>query len=138
MIQLLMILSGTAMYTIGQLHNKVFKYLMGVPIALLGMAFLGPWMPLLAILTYFIACEVGYGDNNPLTRIVGKRWAIVIHGRLVGLAALPIIGIWCVLSGVVSGITFWFIAELDDSEIVKEPWVAILRGIAGTICLLLA
>jgi hypothetical protein len=110
---------------------------MGVPIALLGA--LAHWsvIPFLAFLTYFIACELGYGDNNPLTKMVGKRWAIVIHGAAVGLASFPLIGFWAILAAVISGVGFDVIHTQDDAGKIKEPFVAIARGVIGTICLIL-
>jgi hypothetical protein len=128
-IKLFMVLMGIGFYTYGELKNKAGKFFMGVPIALLSGCY---W----AVLTFFIACQLGYGDNNPLTKLVGKRWAIVIHGTAVGLASFPIVGWWAILGGIVSGLGFYVIAELDDNDLVKEPWVAIWRGIVGLIILI--
>lgn len=123
------ILLGIAMYIIGQLWRKEFKYAMGVPIGLLLALKSGTMTPLWLILTYFIACEIGYGDNNPLTHIVGKRNAITIHGIACGLACFPVLGVLAILAGLIAGISFWVIAKYDDEEVIKEPYVAILRGI---------
>ena len=131
-----MVLTGTAMYWAGEIYKKEFKYAMGIPIAVLGCIALWSWFPLWAIPTYFIACEIGYGDNNPLTKLVGKMWAIIIHGTAVGLASFPIISWWCLLAGAISGFSFWVIYKKDEAGQLQEPWVAILRGLAGTICLL--
>jgi hypothetical protein len=125
------------MYTTGQLYKKEFKYAMGIPIAVIAVCIQWYWVPVLAILTYFIACEIGYGDHNPLTLLVGKRWAITIHGTAVGLASFPVIGIWCILGGIISGVGFFLIAKFDDDGWLKEPFVAISRGIVGTILLVI-
>ena len=134
---ILMVIAGTTMYTLGELYNKVLKYLMGIPISCIAVVMFKSLSPAWCILTYLIATEFGYGDNNPLTKLLGKRGAITFCGVALGLASFPIIGLWCLLSGLVSGIAFYVIAVLDDADIVKEPFVGIFRGLAGTICLLI-
>jgi uncharacterized membrane protein len=142
LIGLLMTLVGSLMYIKGQTETKLlgkpykeFKYAMGIPIGLIWALYIQSWWGLIPILTYFIACEIGYGDKNPLTKWVGKRNAITIHGTCVGLASIPIIGFWGILLGLISGVSFWVIAELDDRGIFKEPFIAISRAVLGT-CLL--
>jgi hypothetical protein len=135
---ILAISSGMAMYILGQLKNKNFKYAMGIPIALFGMIAQWSFFPAWCALSYFIACEIGYGEHNPLTLLVGKRWAITIHGAAVGLASYPLIGFWCILAGITSGAIFFVISLWDDAGWFKEPFVAIGRSIIGTIFLLLA
>jgi hypothetical protein len=137
-IKALIILSGIAMYVAGELKNKNLKYAMGIPIAVFGALLQWSFFPLWCALSYFIACELGYGEHNPLTLVVGKRWAITIHGAAVGLAAYPLIGPWCLLGGVMSGLGFYYIAVWDDAGWFKEPFVAIGRAFIGTILILIA
>ena len=135
-ISFLTILLGTAFYTFGELKNKWGKYAMGVPIGIVYAVTIQSWIPLTCWLTYFIACQIGYGDNNPLCKWVGKRWAITIHGMAVGLASFPLIGYWAIVSGIFSGLMFLVLAIADDNEKIKEPYIAILRGLSGTIWIL--
>lgn len=128
------VLLATMFYWAGEIHNKWFKYLMGIPVAL---SFV--WKTpeaMMCILTYFVACQLGYGDNNPMTKIFGKRAAIVIHGTAVGLASFPILGMYALIQGIVSGCAFYAIAEFDDAGQLHEPYIAIFRGLFGT-CLLM-
>jgi hypothetical protein len=137
MINLLMILSGTAFYTYGELKNKWGKYLMGCPIALIYSVCLQSWVPMFTVLTYFIACQIGYGDNNPLTKLVGKRGAITIHGACVGMASIVIVGPWAIVGAIFSGLMFLLIAIADDNGKIAEPWVAILRSLSALGILLI-
>ena len=131
------IASGTILYCMGEEENKNLKYIMGLPIALFcGLALESP-IPILCALTYWIACEIGYGDNNPLTKLVGKRAAITIHGAAIGLAAAPVIGWYCIATGIFVGSSFLMLAILDDNNKVKEPWIGFWRGLTGTIGLLI-
>ncbi len=144
LLKILMIVGGTAFYVKGETDTKLlgktkkeWKYAMGIPIAFFGTLAHWSFIPLLALVTYFIACEIGYGDNNLLTKLVGKRWAIIIHGTAVGLASFPLIGFWAIPAAIISGAGFDFIRIQDDIGKIKEPFVAIARGVAGTIFLLI-
>jgi hypothetical protein len=136
LIKLAMVLSGTALYTCGELYKKELKYIMGLFIAPLGALLLHSWIPLLCWITYFIACEFGYGDDNPLTKLLGKKGAITFCGTMVGFASFPIMGLWCLYAGLLSGGVWLWLSYQDDAGKIKEPWVGIIRGLSGTICLL--
>jgi hypothetical protein len=135
MMPLILIAIGGLFYTFGELFKKELKYAMGVLPAIIGAFYYHSWFILWAALTYFIACEIGYGENNPLTKIVGKRAAITIHGTAVGLASYPFVGLWCILGGIISGVGFFVIAKYDDDGKIVEPFVAIGRSIVGLIIL---
>ena len=144
-LKLLILVSGIAMYVKGECQTKLlgypykeFKYAMGIPIGILGCVLLHSWWPLLCVLTYFGACEIGYGINNPLTKIVGQTAAVVIHGTVLGLALYPILGWVCILSGMVSGLSFYVIRVADDAGKIKEPWVGILRSLSALILIMVA
>ena len=112
--------------------NKNWKLATGIPIGLLGM-FFNPFA-VLACLTYLIACSFGYGDNNWLTKLIGKIGAITFCGVVFGLASFPVIGFWAILQGVLGGATFYWLEKKNG--IINEPWVAILRTIGSTILLI--
>lgn len=133
MIKLLMILSGIAFYWAGENYNKIFKYLMGVPIGLLYVLGLGhDWAGLLAMLTYFIATNAfGYGEKNLWTKWLGERNAIILTGAMLGLASFPIIGYWAILSMCVSGTTWYWIWKKN----VNEPMCSIWRSLSALCCL---
>ena len=137
LIGLLMAICGTLFYIKGETKtrwlgdsNKNWKYAMGIPIGLIG-CFITPWA-LLCIPTYFIACESGYGDNNWITKLIGKTPAIVLHGTLVGLASLPLTHAFAFLAGILSGTIFYLLEKYK----VNEPYCAILRGIGGSMLLI--
>ena len=86
--------------------------------------------------SYALATQVGYGDNNWLTKLVGKGWAIIITGVCLGLASWPILGFFAILQAILSGGAWLILHALDDSDIIKEPLLGYLRGAIATICLI--
>lgn len=139
---ILMCLSGTFMYYIGEtsniLHipsNKLYKSLMGLPIGFFAFFLhFSLLQSLLTIASYFIALQFGYGSNNWLTKLVGNKGALAICGFLMGVASFPILGWFSILQGIVSSATFLCIDAYKEK--IVEPWVATIRGVLGTICLL--
>lgn len=135
--KLLIIASAMYFYYLGSNINKEFKWIMGIPIGLLGCLYLHAWYPLLCVISYYVATQFGYGENNWLTKLVGKNWAVIIVGTLLGLASFPMLWWFAVVQGIISGWGFGFIHVLDDNDKIKEPYVSLLRGLVGTICFLL-
>jgi uncharacterized membrane protein YraQ (UPF0718 family) len=139
LIGLLMTLIGTLFYIKGETYtkwlgksNKNWKYFMGVPIGLLGALSQWSWIPLLCILTYLIFGEcLPYGVNHWWTKLIGNRIAVTLNGIGLGLASFPITHWWCLLAGLVSGGVFYYL-DVKNKKI-QEPWVAIIRGLGGTI-----
>jgi hypothetical protein len=131
----LMVTSGVAMYWAGENKDKIFKYLTGIPIGVIGALAMWSWWPLLAIPTYFIASwAFGYGTKNPWTKWFGNAAAITITGAALGLASLPLIGAWCVLQALISaGVWYWLHTK---NGVINEPYVAIYRALGG-LCLIL-
>jgi hypothetical protein len=145
MINILIVVLATLLYVKGQCEtkwlgkpHKNWKLTLGIPVGILGSIVVGSFIPLLCLGTYAIAGSMGYGDNNWLTKLVGKRNAITICGALLGLASIPLLGFLGVIQGIVAAAAFYYIAELDDSGIIKEPFVAIGRASLSTILILLA
>jgi len=146
LLKILMVVSGSLCYIHGETSDgwaaklgkcdKAFKYWMGVPIGLLGAIYAHSFFPLLCIPAYWIAGNSGYGESNWITKLIGKTNAVVLHGTLVGLASFPLLGFWAIASGIVSGLGFWAIYQGDTDGKIKEPEIALLRGLAGTIFLL--
>ena len=139
---LLMVATGIAMYTKGETDTKwlgksykEFKYALGIPIGILGAIALHSWFPLWAILTYFLATwGIPYGEKSPITKLIGDRWAVTIAGIGLGCAAFPVIGLWAILSGIISGGMFYWLNVMNGK--INEPYVAIMRGVFG-LCLIL-
>ena len=142
LLRILIVLVGIAMYVKGETYtkllgqsNKIFKTLMGIPMGLLWLLS-GHWLAALIVMgAYAIATQVSYGDNNWLTKLVGKRLAITITGFCLGLASWPFLGLLALLQALLAAIVWYGVSILDDANIVKEPYVAILRSIGG-LCLI--
>lgn len=131
------IILATTFYWLGEIYNKNFKYAMGIPVGIIFALTNQSYIPILCWLIYLISTEFGYGENNWLHKLLGKRGAITFCGVALGLASFPIIGYWAILQGIVSGTTFYCISLLDDSGKIHEPWIAILRGFLGTVLLVI-
>ena len=131
-----MVLLGSGMYAYGEIKGKEFKYAMGVPIGILGCVVMHSFIPLFCILSYYIGANFGYGDNNPLTKWLGKRGAITFCGAMVGLASMPILGFFAILQALFSAMAWYLLSIADDAGKIKEPYVGIIRGLTATIFLL--
>jgi hypothetical protein len=139
---LLCIISATALYVKGETttkwlgkSNKWFKTLIGIPIGIIYGLFFHMWLQGgLAALAYFVALQFGYGSSNWTVKLFSKRGALIFCGALMGIASAPILLWWSVLAAVISGAMFYLLDVLNNQ--IHEPWVAILRGIGGTICYL--
>jgi len=94
---------------------------MGLPIAIIT----GQW---LYILTYYLATAVTvYGDNSPISKLLGVKAARIIHGFAFGMASLrPLYGLWC-------AVVFYIIFELADHGIIDNSYAEAIRGFAGTL-----
>ena len=131
LLKLLMISGTTALYTCGEIYKKELKYICGIPMGILGCVVMHSPIPLLAILSYFIATEFGYGENNWLTKLLGNLGAITFCGVAFGLASIPILGLWGLLQGLLSGGVWYYLAKKDG--VINEPWVGIFRSLLGCI-----
>lgn len=112
---------SSILYLAGGQYNKWFRWLMGVPIAII----LHNWM---FIITYYIAGAVFvYGDNSWVSKLVGRKGARIIHGLAFGLASLqPIFAIW-------TTITFYILFELAEHDVIDNKYSELGRGFLGTI-----
>lgn len=107
---------------------------MGVPIGLL--AWKG-WIPFFTCAgAYFLATNLfGYGEKTPILKYLPKWLKFTVSGFIFGLASFPILGWWSFLQAGISALAFYIIFVLDEKNIVKNPWVELLRGFFGTICM---
>jgi hypothetical protein len=120
------------MYLAGGQGYKAARWLIGIPLASIGIIVTHSLWPVLCIPTYWIATSAfPYGENSWLN-IFGDwgKWAIC--GLVFGLASIPILGYLGILQGVVSSLAFVGLHYLDEKDILKNPWQEILRGFVGT------
>jgi len=114
---------SAAMYRLGgsEHGNKWFRWLMGVPIALITR---NPWY----VLTYYLATAVFvYGDDSWVAKIVGRKGARVVHGVAFGLASLhPLYWLW-------TAVIFYLIFELADRGVMDNKYAEAYRGLLGTL-----
>ena len=101
--------------------NKWYRWLLGVPIALITRNGL-------FIITYYIATAIFvYGDKSIFSKWFGRKGARIIHGIAFGLASLqPIFIIW-------TTIIFYILFELAENNIIDNKWAERGRGFFGTI-----
>ena len=129
-----MIAGCVTLYTLGEIKNKNYKYICGLPMMLGCLLTPMSWIPLLCGLTYFIATEFGYGENNWLTKLLSPIGSIIFCGVALGLASFPLIGYWAILAGLMSGGMWYYLNKKDG--IINEPWVGILRSLSATILIM--
>lgn len=113
-------------------NMKLFRWLMGIAIGLL------LWKGLIlyscTVAAYFLATNLfAYGDNTPILKYLPKPWKFAVSGFMFGLSSVFLIGWLAIAQAVVSALAFVVIMELDDTDIIKNPWVELLRGFLGTI-----
>lgn len=119
-------------YCAGELWSKFIKYIIGIPIAAIAIWHGHSWLTgLYLIVSYAIATQFGYGENNWLTKLVGNRWAITICGFLLGLASAPILLYWSVVQAIIGGAVWYWLSTKDG--VINEPWVGLIRGASCTI-----
>lgn len=71
------------------LNQKLWRWLMGIPIGIICSLQLQSWWPMLSILTYFLATNASsYGENHPFRRWFGRDGAWLVYGAIFGLASL--------------------------------------------------
>lgn len=113
------------------LNQKLWRWLMG---SVIGLLLWKGWVAYgLTIGTYFLATNLfGYGDKTPILKYLPQNIKHLVSGMIFGLASFPLLGWWCLLQMVISGVSFYFI----ETKKINNPWAELLRGGLGTVCLL--
>lgn len=131
--QLLIPFLSSILYLMGGQINKLFRWLMGIPIAIIGIFMLKPWA-ILCVLTYFIATNVfSYGENNWTTKLFGPWVSMGLAGFTLGAASAPVLAWMAIPQAIIGCVAFLVLKYLDDKDILKNPWQELLRGFTGTI-----
>lgn len=115
------------------LNQKLWRWLMGVPIA--GIAFYlhhSLWV-LLAIPTYLVATNVfGYGDKTPILKYLPQNIKHLVSGMIFGACSFVLIPwYFALLQVALSGAAFYYV----EVKKINNPWAELLRGGIGT-CLM--
>lgn len=133
---LIPIIAGVC-YLIGGQWWKPARWLMGIPIAVVGISHYHYWA-IMAIPAYWVATSAfPYGDGSWLN-IFGEygKWAVC--GLAFGLASIVILNpIVAIIQAIVAALGFTLLHWLDEKNIVKNPYQEILRGMVGTCLFIL-
>ena len=126
---------SSILYMLGGQVNKWYRWLLGIPIAVIALLTHHSWISVFAILTYFIATNFfSYGEKMIWTKLFGPWGSMALSGFAFGLASYcvltPILGM---LQTIIATTAFLVIKWLDDNDIVKAPLVEVLRGLLGTV-----
>lgn len=126
-------LASSFLYCLGGQVNKWYRWLIGLPIAIVFM--LNNHNGLWAIPAYFIATNFfSYGDKMIWTKLFGKWGSMAISGFAFGLASYSVLPPYlAMIQTITATISFLVIKWLDDNDVVKNPYVELLRGLCGTI-----
>ena len=121
------------LYLAGGQWNKRYRWLMGVPIAIIGVCCHQYWA-VLAIPAYWIATSAfPYGENSWLN-FLGEYGKFIVCGVVFGACSFTMLHWYLgVLQMVVAGLCWWFIKVLDEQGIIGNPYVELLRGFTGTM-----
>ncbi len=119
-------------------NQKLWRWLMGVPIALMYAIMLRSWIPLLCSLTYFLATNASsYGENHPFRKWFGRDGAWIVYGFLFGLASLPILGVFAIGQAVIASASFWGLMKWSNDGFnghkLNHKIVELSFGFIGTI-----
>lgn len=119
-------------------NAKLWRWLMGIPIAIIGVLHLHFWA-ILAIPAYLIATNVFvYGENSWLN-FLGEWGKFFVAGFVLGSCSFILLPFGLALSqSILSGISFLVIKYFDDKGVIGNPFVEFLRGLSGTILLIFA
>lgn len=129
---------SSILYLVGGQWWKPARWFMGLPISLIYIW--GKWTMeslIIIVLTtaaYWIATSAfPYGEDSWLN-FLGEELKFVVCGIVFGIASFAILSITgMIFQAVISGLCFWFIKVLDDNDVIKNPWVELLRGFCGTV-----
>jgi len=133
------LMSG-GLYVLGGQINKLFRWCMGFPIGFIMSIGNYSWLwvsinTVLSGLAYLIATNAfSYGEKSWTTKLFGPWVSMGLSGLTYGACSFIFLPWYFALGQtVLSTVAFLGIKYLDDKDIVKNPWVEILRGISGTI-----
>ncbi len=120
------------LFLVGGQWWKPARWFMGVPIAIVGTMSHHYWA-IMAIPAYWIATSAfPYGEKSWIK--LPEELKFLVCGLVFGLASITAINwYWALIQTAISGACWWFIKVLDDKEMVKNPWVELLRGFTGTV-----
>lgn len=129
---------SSILYLVGGQWWKPARWLMGLPIGII--AVWGAWTVqslitvILTTAAYWIATSAfPYGEGSWLD-FLGEEGKFLVCGLVFGACSLiNLTPWWAVIQIAISGLCWWFIKVLDDQDIVKNPWVELLRGFCGTV-----
>lgn len=127
-------------YLLGGQVNKLFRWLMGIPIFFIAIFNGAPWYSVFAIATYLIATNAfSYGDDSWTSKLFGRWVSMGLAGLTYGIASIVVLGaFWGIIQGILGCISFLILKYLDDNEILKNPWQELCRGLLGTILFVFA
>jgi hypothetical protein len=125
-------MGGTDQWKWCFLNQKIWRMFIGIPISFL---IWGHWVQMgLVILAYAtIPFIFKYGEKSWLN-FLGEYGKFFVSGLSFGACSFIVLPLWFAVSQtILSGISFLAIKWLDDKNIVKNPWVELLRGFMGTL-----
>lgn len=119
-------------------NQKLFRWLMGIPIGIISAIIVHSWLPLFGIITYFLATNVmGYGENHPLRKWFGKDIQWILYGFFFGLASLFSLSWYAILQAVLSASCSWVLLKWSNDGFkcnkLNHNFVEIGIGLLGTI-----
>jgi len=76
----------------------------------------GAYHNIIALVLFYIATNISYGENSPLN-VIGRDAKWLVYGACFGLASFPILGMWALAQAVSGAIGFWGLMKLSNDGI---------------------
>ena len=133
-------IGGTDQWEWCPINQKLWRWLgIGIFIGIIYAIKLHSWIPLLSIIAYAFAIQIGQYGKSSWLNFLGEWGKFSACGLALGLASIVILGpIVGLIQGIVGVVSFLIIKFLDDNDIIKNPWVELARGGFGCIMYIFA
>ena len=125
-------LGGRDQFTWCPINQKIWRWGMGIPIAIItGNIWAMPF--------YFIATNVsGYGENHPMRKLLGRNLSWLVYGAIFGLASLLSLSpITALMQATIGSVAFFVLMKWSNDGIfghkLNHKIVEIVFGLLGTI-----
>ena len=112
---------------------------MGLPIGVYYGLTNRTWVPVLCLVTYFLATNVvSYGENHILRKFCGRDLTWLLYGFIFGLASLPVLPVLLALTqACVASAAFWLLMKWSNDGFrghkLNHKLVELGFGLLGTI-----
>ena len=119
-------------------NQKIWRWLLGLPIGIICALQMKSYVPLWCILTYLGATNFsGYGENHIFRKWFGRDATFLLYGFLFGLASLPVLGWQAITQAIIGSASFYVLMKWSNDGYfghkLKHKFVELTFGFLGTV-----